>query len=171
MRHRLTRLVVNGMVGSCWRVKKDVTDKGELFERIGRKTTGLLNGGMVTEVISRVGIAHSFEGKNGFFYWVIWRITRIATKEKEVGKEFQKILSRRVYNGSSVRNYYAGWSPTRQYGYVIIYWDGGSKAFPESSFSNLTEFQIAVGLLRNEKPVWWDGPTQRLFASYEPVGE
>jgi len=43
-------------------------DKGKLFERIGRKTTDLLNSSWVTEVISRLAIAHSLEGKNGLFY-------------------------------------------------------------------------------------------------------
>jgi len=36
-------LLVNWILGRCPRAK-DVTDKGKLFERIGRKTTGLLNG-------------------------------------------------------------------------------------------------------------------------------
>jgi len=54
---------------NCSRVKKDIIGKGKLFERIGHKTTGFLNGSWVTEVISRVAIAHSFEGKNGLFYW------------------------------------------------------------------------------------------------------
>jgi hypothetical protein len=70
-----------------------------------------------------------------------------------------------------VKTYYARWSPTRHHGYIIIHWDGGSKSFPESSFTSPTEFQIVLDLLRNEKPVWWDEPTQRLFASREPVGE
>lgn len=70
-----------------------------------------------------------------------------------------------------VTKYYARWSPTRHHGYIAIYWHGGSKMFPEASFTNPTEFQIVVDLLRNEKPVWWDEPTQRLFASGEPVGE
>jgi hypothetical protein len=70
-----------------------------------------------------------------------------------------------------VTKYYIRWAPTKHHGYVMIYWDGGAKAFPEGCFSNPTEFQIVVDLLRNEKPVWWDEPTGRLFASQEPVGE
>ncbi len=70
-----------------------------------------------------------------------------------------------------VKTYYARWSPINHHGYVIIYWDGGSKAFPESSFPTPVEFQIVVDLLRNEKPVWWDDPTKRLYAHQEPVGE
>lgn len=70
-----------------------------------------------------------------------------------------------------VERYYARWSPTNHHGYIIIYWDGGAKAFPESSFSSPAEFQVVVDLLRNEEPVWWDEPTQRLYASNEPVGE
>ncbi|HEX6228141.1 MAG TPA: hypothetical protein VFZ41_01630 [Solirubrobacterales bacterium] len=68
-------------------------------------------------------------------------------------------------------NYYARWSPAGHHGYVIIYWSGGAKAFPESSFATPVEFQIVVDLLRNESPVWWDEPTGRLYASNEPVGE
>jgi len=70
-----------------------------------------------------------------------------------------------------VKHYYARWAPTKHHGYVAIYWDGGFKSFPESSFTNPTEFQIVVDLLRNEKPVWWDEATGRLYAHYEPVGE
>ena len=70
-----------------------------------------------------------------------------------------------------VTKYYARWSPPRHHGYVVIYWDGGSKTFPESNFSNPTEFQIVLDLLRNEKPIFWDEPTERLYASNEPVGE
>ncbi len=70
-----------------------------------------------------------------------------------------------------VKSYYARWSPTKHTGYIIIYWDGGSKYFYESSFSTPTEFQIVVDLLRNEKPIWWDDSTERLYAHDEPVGE
>lgn len=70
-----------------------------------------------------------------------------------------------------VQKYYARWSPTKHHGYIIIYWEGGSKRFPEGSFTNPVEFQIVVDLLRNESPIWWDEATERLFASQEPVGE
>jgi len=40
---------------------KDITDKGKLFERIGRKTTDLLNGGWVTEVMLWFRKAYFFE--------------------------------------------------------------------------------------------------------------
>jgi len=45
-------LVGEWIFDSSSRVENDITDKGKLFERIGRKTTGLLNGGWVTEIIS-----------------------------------------------------------------------------------------------------------------------
>jgi len=70
-----------------------------------------------------------------------------------------------------VNTYYARWSPTKHTGYVVLYWSGGSKTLPEQSFQSPTEFQIIVDLLRNEKPVWWDEPTSRLFCHNEPVGE
>lgn len=70
-----------------------------------------------------------------------------------------------------VKRYYARWSPPKHHGYVIIHWDGGARAFPESSFQTPGEFQIVVDLLRNEEPVWWDEATGRLYASNEPVGE
>jgi hypothetical protein len=53
----------------------------------------------------------------------------------------------------------------------MIYWGGGSKSFPEGSFQSPEEFQVMVDLLRNESPVWWDEPTNRLYVSAEPVGE
>jgi hypothetical protein len=70
-----------------------------------------------------------------------------------------------------VTQYYARWAPEKHHGYVAISWSGGSRVFSESSFQNPVEFQIVVDLLRNEKPVWWDEATGRLYASQEPVGE
>jgi len=61
-------VVENWTFDSCSRAKKDIIGKGKLFERMGHKTTDLLNGSWVTEVIFRVVTAHSFEGKNGLFY-------------------------------------------------------------------------------------------------------
>ena len=69
-----------------------------------------------------------------------------------------------------VTKYYARWSPKHHY-YIVIYWDGGSKTFPEGSFESPMEFQSVIDLLRNEAPVWWDEATQRLYVSQEPVGE
>ena len=68
-----------------------------------------------------------------------------------------------------ITNYYARWSPTRHNGYIMLYWNTGFRTFPE--FSNPTEFQVLVDLLRNEKPVWWDDVGERLYANNEPVGE
>lgn len=70
-----------------------------------------------------------------------------------------------------VTTYYARWKPENHTGYVIIYWAGGAKAFPEGSFESPEEFGVVVDLLRNETPVWWDAATGRLYASNEPVGE
>lgn len=46
-------------------ISKGLTDKGKPFERVGRKTTDLFNGGWVTEVKSH--FAHSFVAKSGLF--------------------------------------------------------------------------------------------------------
>jgi hypothetical protein len=70
-----------------------------------------------------------------------------------------------------VNRYYARWSPKSHQGHIIIYWDGGAKAFSEDCFQSAAEFQVMLDLLRNEKPVWWDELTDRLYASQEPVGE
>ena len=75
-------MVVNWIFDNCSKAKKDVTDKGKPFGRTGRKTTGLLNGSWVTEVMSRVAIAHSFEGKNGLFYWVICELPEQLEKRR-----------------------------------------------------------------------------------------
>ena len=45
-----------------------ITDKGKPFERMGRKTTDLSNGGWVAELRSRISLAHSFEVKTGLFF-------------------------------------------------------------------------------------------------------
>jgi len=60
-------LIEKCIFDNCLRAEKGVIDKGKLFERIGRKITGLFNGSWITEVILRLVIAHSFEGKNGLF--------------------------------------------------------------------------------------------------------
>lgn len=70
-----------------------------------------------------------------------------------------------------VKTYYARWKPANHTGYIVIHWDGGSKAFPEGSFQAPDEFRVLVDLLRNESPIWWDEPTGRLYAHNEPVGE
>ena len=70
-----------------------------------------------------------------------------------------------------VVKYYIRWAPTKHHGFIMIYWSGGNKVFPEGCFTNPVEFQIVADLLRNEKPVWWDEPTGRLYAADEPVGE
>lgn len=45
-----------------------------------------------------------------------------------------------------VQKYYARWSPPRHHGYVIIFWNGGSKTSPEGSFSNPIAGKIGVSL-------------------------
>jgi len=47
-----TRLVENWTFDNSSRAEKDATNKGKLSRRVRRKTTGLLNGGWVTKVIS-----------------------------------------------------------------------------------------------------------------------
>ena len=63
----ILELLKNSFFDSRLSPYRDVTDKGKPFERMGRKTSDLSHGGWVTEVASRVVLAHSFEGKNGFF--------------------------------------------------------------------------------------------------------
>jgi len=46
-----------------------MTDIGKPFERMGRKTTDLSNGGWVAELTSRISLAHSFEVKTGLFFY------------------------------------------------------------------------------------------------------
>ncbi len=55
-----------------------------------------------------------------------------------------------------VKTYYARWKPEEHTGYVVIYWDGGAKSFPEGSFQSPDQFRVVVDLLRNESPIWWD---------------
>ena len=62
---------------------------------MGRKTTGLLNGSWVTEVISGVAIAHSFEGENGLFCYRHFptRAVLQTILQLETAEEFQTPLS------------------------------------------------------------------------------
>ncbi len=70
-----------------------------------------------------------------------------------------------------VETYYARWKPGEHTGYVVIYWNGGAKFFPEGSFQSPDQFRVVVDLLRNESPIWWDDPIERLYVSNESVGE
>jgi hypothetical protein len=70
-----------------------------------------------------------------------------------------------------VKKYYARWKPADHTGYITVFWDGGSAGFSEGSFQSPEEFRLVVDLLRNESPIWWDAPTGRLYAHWEPVGE
>ena len=39
-----------------------------------------------------------------------------------------------------IRNYYAGWSPTKHHGYVITYWEGGTPNVPAMSSGPICVF-------------------------------
>ena len=53
-----------------------------------------------------------------------------------------------------VTRYYSCWDNDHNVGKVILY-DRSSNKLDERIYNNLEEFQVFLGRLRNEKPIWF----------------
>jgi hypothetical protein len=73
-----------------------------------------------------------------------------------------------------VARYYARWDLDNHDGRIALY-DPANNYLDNRVYSDREEFQLIVGLLRNEKPLWFDTSAKHLRtgfgASGEPVGE
>ena len=73
-----------------------------------------------------------------------------------------------------VKRYYSRWDLDSHKGKVILF-DTDNNFLDEREYTDPDEFQVIVGMLRNEKPLWFSPTMKHLrtgaLGSGEPVGE
>ena len=73
-----------------------------------------------------------------------------------------------------VARYYSRWDLDNHNGRITLY-SPANTTLDNRVYSDPEEFQVIVGMLRNEKPLWFDPATKHLRTGYsgagEPVGE
>ena len=73
-----------------------------------------------------------------------------------------------------VKRYYSRWDLDDHKGKVILY-DANNRSLDEREYTNPDEFQVIVGMLRNEKPLYFSDSQKHLrtgaLGGGEPVGE
>lgn len=73
-----------------------------------------------------------------------------------------------------VARYYSRWDLDNHNGRIALYNQSNSE-LDNRTYSNPEEFQLIVGMLRYEKPLWFDTETRHLRTGFgstgEPVGE
>lgn len=73
-----------------------------------------------------------------------------------------------------VERYYSRWDLNDHVGKVILY-DASNNNLDERQYSDPNEFQVIVGMLRYEKPLWFGTNSKHLrtgaLSGAEPVGE
>lgn len=68
-----------------------------------------------------------------------------------------------------VSHYRAGWNHTHRRGSIVLVTDTRGEAVLDNLMPD--EWLALVDLLRNERPIFWDAPTQTLYTRNEIVGE
>ncbi len=75
---------------------------------------------------------------------------------------------------TQVARYYSRWDLDNHDGRIALY-DASDNVLDNRTYTNPDEFQVIVGILRNEKPLWFDSSTKHLRTGFgstgEPVGE
>jgi hypothetical protein len=73
-----------------------------------------------------------------------------------------------------VVRYYSRWDLDSHNGRIALY-DATNTIIENREYKNPEEFQVIVGMLRYEKPLWYDSGTKQLRTGYgvkgEPTGE
>jgi hypothetical protein len=73
-----------------------------------------------------------------------------------------------------VARYYTRWDLDNHDGRIALY-DATNNEVDNRTYSDAEEFQLIVGLLQNEKPLWFDDVAKHLRTGFgatgEPVGE
>ncbi len=69
-----------------------------------------------------------------------------------------------------VARYYSRWDLDNHNGRIALY-DASNAAIDNREYSNPDEFQVIVGMLRNEKPLWFDSDTRHLRTGFGATGE
>ncbi len=73
-----------------------------------------------------------------------------------------------------VEHYYARWDVVNHNGRIVLY-DSGNAELDKRTYTNPTEFQVILEMLRFEKPLFFDDSAKHLRTGFgadgEPVGE
>jgi hypothetical protein len=69
-----------------------------------------------------------------------------------------------------VARYYSRWDLDNHNGRIALYSSSNSN-IDNRTYSNPEEFQVIVGMLRNEKPLWFDSSTKHLRTGFGATGE
>ena len=69
-----------------------------------------------------------------------------------------------------VARYYSRWDLDNHKGKIALY-DAGNNSLDNRVYSDPEEFQVITGLLRNEKPLWFDSSAKHLRTGYGATGE
>lgn len=69
-----------------------------------------------------------------------------------------------------VARYYTRWDLDNHDGRIALY-DSSNKAIDNRVYTNPEEFQVIVGMLRNEKPLWFDPSAKHLRTGFGATGE
>ena len=75
---------------------------------------------------------------------------------------------------NQVARYYTRWDLDNHDGRIALY-DAANTQLDNRTYSSADEFQVIVGMLRNERPLWFDDVDKHLRTGFgatgEPVGE
>lgn len=75
---------------------------------------------------------------------------------------------------TQVARYYSRWDVDSHNGRVALY-GASNQLLDNRTYSNPEEFQVIVGMLRNERPLWFDDGVKHLRTGFgssgEPTGE
>lgn len=69
-----------------------------------------------------------------------------------------------------VASYYSRWDLSEHKGRIALY-DSSNQLIENHLFNDPAEFHVVAGMLRHEKPLWFDTKAKHLRAGSEPVGE
>ena len=69
-----------------------------------------------------------------------------------------------------VARYYSRWDLDNHDGRVALY-DAGNSEIDNRVYTNAEEFQVIVGMLRNETPLWLDDVQKHLRTGFGATGE
>jgi hypothetical protein len=69
-----------------------------------------------------------------------------------------------------VARYYSRWDLDSHNGRIALY-DAGNSTIDNRVYNDPEEFQVIVGILRNERPLWFDTNTKHLRTGFGSTGE
>lgn len=71
---------------------------------------------------------------------------------------------------TQVARYYSRWDVDNHNGRIALY-DSSNSTIDNREYGNAEEFQVIVGMLRNEQPLWFDTDTKHLRTGFGSTGE